>query len=124
MYQSRRGTSGETEAALLERGVRRLRRWARGGRLEALGWTIGLAAMAALDPQGAHLFSLCPLDTLGLSFCPGCGLGHAIAHLARGNLAASVQAHPLGVPAVLILGTHVTHLLSANPLLGSRMLSS
>jgi hypothetical protein len=67
--------------------------------------------MATMDPGGAHLLSLCPLDALGFSFCPGCGLGHAVAYLARGDVMASVQAHPLGIPAVLILGTHVGRLL-------------
>lgn len=80
--------------------------------------------MAAMDPAGTHMISLCPLDALGVPFCPGCGLGHAVAHLARGELAASLQAHPLGLPAVLILGAHVGRLLRANPLLGSRTLSS
>lgn len=77
---------------------------------EAYLWTAGLLAMATMDPTGEHLVSLCPLDALGLSFCPGCGLGHAIAHLARGDFVASFQAHPLGGPAVLILLHHITRL--------------
>lgn len=78
-------------------------------------WSAGLLLMATMDPDGAHLFRLCPLDALGLSFCPGCGLGHAVAYLARGELVASMKAHPLGIPAVLILGTHVGRLLRASP---------
>ena len=66
--------------------------------------------MATMDPTGEHLISLCPLDALGWTFCPGCGLGHSVAHLARGAFAASVHAHPLGLPAVLILVHHITRL--------------
>lgn len=77
---------------------------------EAVVWIVGLGAMAAMNPEGQHLFSLCPLDALGFSFCPGCGLGHAVAYLARGQLVASIQAHPLGIPAVVVLVHHVGRL--------------
>jgi hypothetical protein len=49
-------------------------------------------------------------DALGVSFCPGCGLGHSIAWLARGDLAASFQAHPLGLPAVGLVGYRIVDL--------------
>ncbi|MFB6231445.1 MAG: DUF2752 domain-containing protein [Salinibacter sp.] len=110
MYGTEPGDSAGTPAARLRRIARRAYRWAMGLPFEALFWTAGLVAMAAMDPQGDHLFSLCPLDAVGVSICPGCGLGHAVAYLARGELVASVQAHPLGVPAVLILATHVHRL--------------
>ncbi|MBC5774165.1 DUF2752 domain-containing protein [Pontibacter sp. KCTC 32443] len=58
--------------------------------------------MAVMQPGEAHLFSFCPFSYV-LEWCPGCGLGHAIAWLARGELKASWEAHPLGVPAVLLL---------------------
>jgi hypothetical protein len=80
--------------------------------------------MATMDPTGDHLLRLCPLDALGASFCPGCGLGHAVAYLARGDLAASIQAHPLGIPAVLILGAHVVRLLRSTPVVGPHPFSS
>lgn len=79
---------------------------------EAFIWTVGLLAMASFDPHAsAHLISLCPLDALGFSFCPGCGLGHSIAHLARGELLLSWEAHPLGLPAVLVISGRVGTLL-------------
>ncbi len=83
--------------------------------LEAGFWVLGLAAMAIADPSSPGLYSICPFDAvgnwIGLSFCPGCGLGHAVAHLARGEFALSFAAHPLAVPAVLVLTTHATSLL-------------
>ena len=71
--------------------------------LEAVVWLGGLAAMATLDPSATADPSWCLFDRAGVSFCPGCGLGHSVAHLARGHLAASFAAHPLGIPAVAVL---------------------
>jgi hypothetical protein len=110
MYGMEPGDSAGMPAVRLWRFAGRAYRWAIGLPFEALFWTAGLVAMAAMDPRGDHLFSLCPLDAIGVSICPGCGLGHAVAYLARGELVASVQAHPLGVPAVLILAIHVHRL--------------
>lgn len=70
---------------------------------EVLFWVLGIGLLAMMDPAGTHLFSLCPLSWLLENFCPGCGLGHAIAYLFRGDLVASWEAHPVGIPAVIIL---------------------
>jgi len=71
--------------------------------LEALLWPTGLALMACTDPYADHLFSFCPFSWVLESVCPGCGLGHGIAFLARGEWQASWEAHPLAAPAVLLL---------------------
>lgn len=78
---------------------------------EAVLWVVGLVALAFMEPTGEHLFSLCPWSWVGLSFCPGCGLGHAIAFLARGEWLASWEAHPLALPAMVILVWRVAVLL-------------
>lgn len=118
MYKMRRKNPADLRGDASRPGADLVRRW-RHLPLDALFWTLGLLAMATMNPEGEHLISLCPLDALGASFCPGCGLGHAVAYLARGELVASVKAHPLGLPAVLILGAHVARLLRLNPLLSS-----
>lgn len=87
------------------RRVRRLVPW------EVFIWIGGLTAMATMDPEGSHLFRLCPLDALGIPFCPGCGLGHSVAYLARGAVMKSLHAHPLGGPSVVILVGHCGRLL-------------
>lgn len=70
--------------------------------LEALIWIAALTALALTDPaETCH--SLCPLHNLGIGWCPGCGLGHAISWFFRGELLRSFEAHPLGIPAVAIL---------------------
>jgi len=70
---------------------------------EAVLWIAGIVALALMRPEGEHLFSLCPLSWTGSDFCPGCGLGHAISFLLHGQWQASWQAHPLGLPALLLL---------------------
>jgi len=86
----------------------------RASRLEAMFWIAGLVLVAWPDPASAPGITLCPLahlgDLLGFAFCPGCGLGRSVAWLVRGDLSASLATHPLGIPAVVILGSHAVRL--------------
>lgn len=65
-------------------------------------WTLGLLWLAFLPTGEGHL-TLCPVGALGFTWCPGCGLGHAIHELFQGNWQASWHHHPLAAPAVAIL---------------------
>jgi len=69
---------------------------------EPVIWSAGLLALALITPGAGH-FTVCPLALSGITWCPGCGLGASVSHLLHGNLAASLDAHILGVPAVVIL---------------------
>lgn len=63
--------------------------------IESVIWIAGLLYLAfspTLD------FSCCLFKNLGLPYCPGCGLGHAIHYLFHGEVFRSLQAHPLGIP--------------------------
>jgi hypothetical protein len=73
--------------------------------IEACFWIAAILALALTNPEGSGHISLCPLKNAGLDFCPGCGLGHSISWLFRGEFIRSFTAHPLGLPAVLILIT-------------------
>ncbi|MFT5142795.1 MAG: hypothetical protein ACI80V_000447 [Rhodothermales bacterium] len=83
--------------------------------IEAFVWIAGLIAVGVADPTAGGLLSVCPFHwvgaAIGLEFCPGCGLGHAVGFLARGELMASLAAHPFGIPAVLVLSHHITRLI-------------
>lgn len=70
--------------------------------LEAFIWIAALLVLAFSSPLDTH-YSLCPLHNLGFSWCPGCGLGHSISWLFRGDVVQSFHAHPLGIPAVIII---------------------
>ena len=78
--------------------------------LEAVIWTAGLAAMACADPTAEGLFDACLFKWMGAAWCPGCGLGHAVAYLFHGDVAQSVAAHPLGVVVVPVLIGHIGQL--------------
>ncbi|MEO7444430.1 MAG: DUF2752 domain-containing protein, partial [Ferruginibacter sp.] len=70
--------------------------------LELCCWVTGLFLLATMNIEEAH-FSFCIFSWLGFTHCPGCGLGHAIHYILQGNLNASLNAHPFGIPALLIL---------------------
>jgi hypothetical protein len=81
----------------------KVRTFIRSGKMEAWTWLIAIALLAMTDPDSCGHFTLCLFKNLGFDFCPGCGLGHGIALLFRGRLADSWAAHPLAIPAVIIL---------------------
>jgi hypothetical protein len=66
-------------------------------------WIVALICLAFTNPAGQGHFSLCPLKRIGVTWCPGCGLGHSISYLFHGELKNSFEAHWLGIPAVLLL---------------------
>jgi hypothetical protein len=70
---------------------------------ELVFWIAGLTCLAFTNPTGQAHFSLCPLKLLGFKWCPGCGLGHSISFLFRGDIKSSFQAHWLGIPALIII---------------------
>lgn len=72
--------------------------------LEALLWVLGVALLAFMNPQGEHLFSFCPVSWIMEGACLGCGLGHGIAYVFRGEWGLAWEAHPLAIPALLVLG--------------------
>lgn len=71
--------------------------------LEGWFWIVAIALLALTNPMDHSHFSLCLFKNLGWGFCPGCGLGHAIAFVFRGELKQSFQTHPLAIPAIIIL---------------------
>jgi len=70
--------------------------------IEAWFWITAIILLIISNPSSNHV-SLCMFKNLNLGFCPGCGLGHSISWLFRGEFINSFQAHPLGLPAVIIL---------------------
>jgi Protein of unknown function (DUF2752) len=81
---------------------------------ELCTWIAGLFLLAIMNPAGTPHFSLCLFKWAGLSFCPGCGLGHSISWLFHGNLTQSLQAHPLGIFALAVLLLRIFTLIKNN----------
>lgn len=59
--------------------------------------------LALMQPGSDPHFSLCIFKMLGITFCPGCGLGNSISYLFHGNIQDSFSSHPLGIFAVFII---------------------
>ena len=68
---------------------------------EVILWNGALIALGLMDAKSTT--SLCILKNLGIEWCPGCGLGHAIHYALHFEFGKSVQEHILGIPATLIL---------------------
>lgn len=78
--------------------------------LELIFWVTAILLLAAADPaagpEGNH-FTVCPLANMGISWCPGCGLGRSLIQLLHGNISRSIHYHWLGIPALLIIGYRI-----------------
>lgn len=74
-----------------------------GKHIEGLIWCVALVAPAIIDAGGEAHYTFCLFSNLGITWCPGCGLGESISWLYRGEIERSFLAHPLGVPAVLVI---------------------
>jgi len=70
-------------------------------------WIAALIALGISNPSAATHFILCPLKLMGITWCPGCGLGHSIAFLLHGDIINSLHAHWLGIPALLIIAHRI-----------------
>ncbi|MCX6826555.1 MAG: DUF2752 domain-containing protein [candidate division Zixibacteria bacterium] len=88
---------------------------------ELLFWAAALTAPVFIDPMKPH-FSFCLFKNIGIDFCPGCGLGRAMALFYRGDIAGSFLCHPLGIIGVgVILFRIITLIYKAPGLTGLRM---
>nr|WP_121269976.1 DUF2752 domain-containing protein [Pedobacter schmidteae] len=82
---------------------------------ELFFWITALVLLGTADVSGHEThFTLCPLANMGFKWCPGCGIGHAIAHLLQGDVAASIKAHWFGIPALLIISYRIVTLIKMN----------
>lgn len=70
--------------------------------MEAGIWMVGLLLVALPDPSLPSTVDLCVFKAIGLPGCPGCGLGHAMGYLFRGELVLAMQSHWLS-PFVLVV---------------------
>lgn len=78
---------------------------------EALFWSAGLVYLLFINPYQATHVTFCPYKNLGIEFCPGCGLGKSIAFFYHGDFLHSLQTHPLGIIAFVIILVRVVYLI-------------
>jgi len=77
---------------------------------EAWIWLVALIFLASNHPGGHH-YSFCLFNNLGISFCPGCGIGRSITLFFNGSIKDSFLCHPLGIPAVILLSARIYNVL-------------
>jgi hypothetical protein len=77
---------------------------------EAVFWLSGLIYLLFINPYQVQHFTLCPFHNLGISFCPGCGLGRSISFFYHGDLFHSIKTHPLGIIAFVLITLRTTKL--------------
>lgn len=77
-------------------------------------FTTGLFLLAMMDPEVANGPSLCLFDAIGISFCPGEGLGHSISYVFHGQIDNALRANMFGPVAIAILGGRIIQLLLKN----------
>jgi len=82
--------------------------------LEAFIWLAGLLFLFVSVRFGINGFTICPLKLAGFDHCPGCGLGTSVGLLLHGRIADSFHAHPLGIPALIILLYRIISLINKN----------
>jgi hypothetical protein len=79
---------------------------------EGLIWISALLFLAVSNVDYNNHFTLCPLNNLGLEFCPGCGLGKSIHFLFHLEISKSFNTHPMGIFAFAVL-LHRIYILSS-----------
>ncbi len=72
-------------------------------RFEVIFWVTALLLLACMKPDVDAHYSFCILKFIGFQKCPGCGLGHSISFLFHGDIRKSLDAHPLGIFALIVI---------------------
>ncbi|MFC2085181.1 DUF2752 domain-containing protein [Bacteroidota bacterium] len=77
-------------------------------------WILGLTYLAFIDPYSHNHLDLCFFSLIGISFCPGCGLGRSISMIFHADLSGSLEIHPLGFFALIVILFRISTLLYRN----------
>jgi len=70
---------------------------------EGIFWLCGLIYLMFINPYKEQHFTLCPFHNIGISFCPGCGLGRSISFVYHLDFINSLHTHPLGISALILI---------------------
>ncbi len=81
---------------------------------EWIALSLGLTAMAVMNPYIGNGTSWCLFESLGITFCPGDGLGHSVAYLFRGDYILAIEANLMGPAAVAVIISRVLYLVNSN----------
>jgi len=77
---------------------------------EAAVWLGGLLYLTFINPYDTEHLNFCLFSLAGIENCPGCGLGKSISMIFRGDIIGSLNTHPLGIPAVILISKRIFQL--------------
>lgn len=77
---------------------------------EALFWLIAMLYLTFINPYTPKHLDFCLFSLVGIENCPGCGLGKSISMIFHGDFAGSFDAHPLGIPAIILIVKRIYNL--------------
>ncbi|MFP5039713.1 DUF2752 domain-containing protein [Parasediminibacterium sp. JCM 36343] len=83
--------------------------------LELLFFILALVVLYFMKVD-ANAPSLCFFKWLGLSHCPGCGIGHSMRYALHGEFKKSFLHHPFGILAIIIILYRIIQLLTQKKL--------
>ena len=78
---------------------------------EAVFWLAAFAYLTFINPYTPKHLELCLFSLVGIENCPGCGLGKSISMVFHGDFAGSFNAHPLGIPAIILIIKRIYNLI-------------
>lgn len=81
---------------------------------EVLVFSAGLILLALMDPETVNGPSFCLFEQLGITFCPGEGLGHSISYAFRGDFYSALEYNVLGPFTIIILVGRIIQILFNN----------
>ncbi len=79
--------------------------------IESLFWLSAFIYLSLINPYTPKHLDMCLFSLVGIDNCPGCGLGKSISMIFHGDFAASFNAHPLGIPAIILIVKRIYTLL-------------
>ena len=79
--------------------------------VEALFWLGAFLYLAVINPYEPRHLSFCLFSIVGIENCPGCGLGKSISMVFHGNFIGSLESHPFGIPALILITRRIFQLI-------------
>lgn len=77
--------------------------------IELLFWMAAVLLLFFMNTE-AGFDSFCFFNWMGIGFCPGCGIGHAIHSALHLQFITSFREHPLGIFAIIIIFNRIKQL--------------
>lgn len=96
-------------------------KYLRGLDFEAVFWLSAFTYLSLINPYTPKHLDMCLFSIVGIDNCPGCGLGKSISMVFHGDFVGSFNAHPLGIPAIVLILKRIYKLIKNKIILTQEM---